>query len=119
MAKSSEICCDWRGDVTSRVVTASAGGPWRAVRGAWIGLRDYSGACRGFQSCVLLSAVNCGGRAENARALYKDKGREHPSLELSGVRAKNAGVLDGSGGRERTEVKSREYPYSFGEKRLG
>jgi len=87
-----------RGDGVGRL----ARGPWRTGRGAWIGLRGYSGVlrCAAFKTCVLLSAVNCGGRAENARALCKDEGRERPSLMLNGGRAENARALDGSEGRE-------------------
>jgi len=79
-----------------------AKGPWRAVWGAWIGRRDYSGACRGarFSKRGLAFRGECGGRAENSRALYRNKGRERPSLMGSGGRAENARALDRSGGRE-------------------
>jgi len=111
--------CGWRarGDMTSHGdgVDRLAGGPWRAVRGVWIGLRGYSGGCRGArlsnrrvtlcgelrrQSREHPSLRVSGGRAENTRTLCKEKGRERPSLMLSGGRTENARALDGSGGRE-------------------
>jgi len=74
-AKSSGICCGWRarGDVTSHAVTASVG--WPEARGdpceaRGIGLRGYSGACRGARlskrACTL-----CG--------KLRRQSREHPT----------------------------------------
>jgi len=59
-----------RGDGVGRLV----GGSRRAERGAWIDLCDYAGRCRGARllKVWILSAVNSGGRAENARALCKE-----------------------------------------------
>jgi len=87
-----------RGDVTSDFVTARVG--WPKARGGPGEARGLVHEChrarvamRGFQSGCRFFLASCGGRAENARALRKDKGRERPSLMLSGGKAGNAQIL--------------------------
>jgi len=111
-ADAAVIRCDWRarGDVTSHLVTASVG--WPEIRGGPCEARGLVCAInrvrvemRGFQSGRISFVANCGGRVENIRALWKDKGRERPSLMLSGGRVKNVRTLRKDEGRERPSLR--------------
>jgi len=99
-ADAAVIHCGWRarGDVTSHSVTASVG--WTEARGGLCEARGLVCAInrvrvemRGFQSGRIFFVANYGGRAENARTLWKDEGRECPRLMLNGGRAENARTL--------------------------
>jgi len=103
-----------------------AGSPWQSVRGAWIGRRGSSDAYRGarFSKRGLAFCGECGGRAENSRAPYRNKGRERPNLPetdskaeprtpelLTGAKVDNARVFRRRIRRPRTLM-----PSKFGEK---
>jgi len=114
--KSSGIRCGWRarGDVTSHAVTASVG--WPEARGGPCEARELACAVirvraevRGFETCALLSAMNCRGRTEDVRALCKDKRSRtpepyRPSLILSGGTVENIRALCKEKGRERPSL---------------
>jgi len=69
-------------------VDSLAGGSWRAVRFARVGRRGVERVSR----CAVFEMCSCftqcvQRRAENTRALDRSKGRERPSLTVSGGRA--------------------------------
>jgi len=78
------------------------------VRDALVGRRVCSVACRDARISKRVSHTASAEAEPRSRALYKDKGRECPSLMVSGSRVENARALDRSKGRKHPSLPETE-----------